>query len=58
MLCQGRQIFDKRWKFQVLYDLKVRESTVAIWDADSGKLITSSYTLDKINDIKVSPKVF
>ena len=31
-----------------------RESTVAVWEISSGKLLTSSYTLDKINDIKAS----
>ncbi len=35
-----------------------RESTIAIWDFNSGKLMASSYTLDKINDIKVSPRIF
>lgn len=33
----------------------LRESTVAIWELESGKLLTSSYTLDKINDCRVTP---
>ena len=35
-----------------------RESTVAVWDFNSGKLLASSYTLDKINDVKVSSSVY
>jgi WD repeat-containing protein 90 len=35
----------------------LRESTVAVWDVSSGKLLCSSYTLDKINDVKISESV-
>ena len=35
-----------------------RESTVAVWNFSTGKIITSSYTLDKINDIKISENTF
>jgi len=35
-----------------------RESTVAVWEFSSGKLLASSYTLDKINDIKVSSSCY
>jgi WD40 repeat protein len=35
-----------------------RESTVAVWNFNTGKLITSSYTLDKINDIKISENTY
>ena len=35
-----------------------RESTVAIWEFSSSKLITSSYTLDKINDIQISENIY
>lgn len=35
-----------------------RESTVAIWEFATGKLLASSYTLDKINDVKVSSSCY
>lgn len=35
-----------------------RESTVAVWEFSTGKLLASSYTLDKINDIKVSSSCY
>ena len=35
-----------------------RESTVAVWEFNSGKLLASSYTLDKINDVKVSSSCY
>ena len=31
-----------------------RENTVVVWDLNSGKMLCSSYTLDKINDVKIS----
>ncbi|KAL4455065.1 hypothetical protein ABPG74_006447 [Tetrahymena malaccensis] len=31
-----------------------KECTIAIWEWPSGKLITSSYTIDRINDVKIS----
>jgi WD40 repeat protein len=31
-----------------------KECTIAIWEWPSGKLLTSSYTLDRINDLKIS----
>lgn len=31
-----------------------KECTVAIWEWPSGKLLASSYTLDRINDVKIS----
>jgi len=35
-----------------------KECTVAVWEYSTGKLLASSYTLDKINDIKVCDHVF
>lgn len=35
-----------------------RECTVCVWDWPSGKLVTSSYTMDKINDMKIATKCF
>ncbi len=35
-----------------------KECTVAVWDWQAGTLLSSSYTLDKINDIKIIDKVF
>lgn len=35
-----------------------KECTVAVWDWLGGKLIASSYTLDKINDIKISNRCY
>ncbi len=31
-----------------------KECTVAVWEFATGKLITTSYTLDKINDLRIS----
>lgn len=31
-----------------------RECTVCVWDTITGKLRASNYTLDKLNDIKIS----
>lgn len=31
-----------------------RECTVVVWDYAFKKLVTSSYTLDRINDIRIS----
>lgn len=35
-----------------------KECAVCVWDWPSGKLIASSYTMDKINDVKVASKCF
>lgn len=35
-----------------------KECTVAVWECATGKLLGSSYTLDKINDVKVCDAVF
>ena len=34
-----------------------RECTVCVWDFTFGKLKASSYTLDKVNDIALSPEI-
>ena len=31
---------------------------MAVWDFNTGKMLASSYTLDKINDIKVGQSVY
>lgn len=36
----------------------LKECTVAVWDWQNGKLLASSYTLDKITDLKISTRVF
>ena len=35
-----------------------KECTVVVWEWPTGKIIASSYTLDKINDVKVSDKCY
>lgn len=32
-----------------------RECTVSLWDLQTGKQKSSSYTLDKLNDLSISP---
>lgn len=34
-----------------------KECTIAIWEWPSAKLLASSYTLDRINDVKISENV-
>lgn len=35
-----------------------KECTVVVWDYNSKKMLTSTYTLDRINDIRISKYVF
>lgn len=49
--------FAKDYKFLISVG-NFRESTVAVWEFATGKLLASSYTLDKINDIKVSENTY
>jgi hypothetical protein len=35
-----------------------RECTIVVWDYTTKKLVTSSYTLDRINDIRISKYSF
>lgn len=35
-----------------------KECTVVVWEWPSGKMLASSYTLDKINDVKISDKCY
>lgn len=35
-----------------------KECTVVVWDYNTKKLLASTYTLDRINDIRLSKYVF
>lgn len=35
-----------------------KECTVAVWDFLTGKLLATSYTLEQINDVKISKYTF
>ncbi|KRX04875.1 WD40-repeat-containing domain [Pseudocohnilembus persalinus] len=49
--------FNENGKFLVSIG-NFRECTVAVWSWPEGKLLASSYTMDKINDVKIADKCF